>query len=532
MYSIWAITAFGAVLMTTVMVVVVRTRWLQSHTLGKCVVLSIGVHLFLAVVCGLLAGIMPASWGHDEKGQMTMVMLLEVDVDDTGGDEEVAARSPQESADDGLEQVESIHESVGEIAHSVIPLEQSDHVKLLLDGEGPDDVVPLLASSDEKDVVNNSELLLKHEAPSQFVDRSDDRRARAAAERGGSEETEKAVRLALQWLAMHQAEDGHWDPLRFGGGRGRPHAGTGRNHATGIGSDHGVSGLALLAFLGTGTTHTTGQYKQHVAKGIQFLVSRQRPNGSLAGDAEFFAQLYCHGMAGIALAECAAMTGDTSLHEPLKRALSYTLSTQHPVTGGWRYSIGDQGDTSQLGWQVMLLESAALVGLDDHTDRAIEKARERARRFLKSVSSGRSGGLASYRPGERPTMPMTAEALFCRLKLGLHPEHPSVHEAMTLLEASPPNHLRPNVYAWYYATLASFHVGGPQWSRWNQKIQSAMLPLQHTEAGSLKGSWDPDPVWGGHGGRVYATAMAALTLEVYYRHIPLHIATSLAGETH
>jgi len=56
--------------------------------------------------------------------------------------------------------------------------------------------------------------------------------------------------------------------------------------------------------------------------------------------------------------------------------------------------------------------------------------------------------------------------------------------------------------------------------------------LQHTEAGSLKGSWDPDPVWGGHGGRVYATAMAALTLEVYYRHIPLHIATSLAGETH
>ena len=34
-------------------------------------------------------------------------------------------------------------------------------------------------------------------------------------------------------------------------------------------------------------------------------------------------------------------------------------------------------------------------------------------------------------------------------------------------------------------------------------------------------TYEPDPVWGGHGGRVYATAMAALTLEVYYRYVPL-----------
>ena len=47
-----------------------------------------------------------------------------------------------------------------------------------------------------------------------------------------------------------------------------------------------------------------------------------------------------------------------------------------------------------------------------------------------------------------------------------------------------------------------------------------MLSLQRQDAGSLRGSWDPDPVWGGHGGRVYATAMAAVTLEVYYRYVP------------
>ena len=41
----------------------------------------------------------------------------------------------------------------------------------------------------------------------------------------------------------------------------------------------------------------------------------------------------------------------------------------------------------------------------------------------------------------------------------------------------------------------------------------------------MAGSWTPDGVWGGYGGRVYSTAMAALCLEVYYRYLPLYGAT-------
>jgi hypothetical protein len=51
--------------------------------------------------------------------------------------------------------------------------------------------------------------------------------------------------------------------------------------------------------------------------------------------------------------------------------------------------------------------------------------------------------------------------------------------------------------------------------------------LQRKE-GELAGSWDPTTVWGGYGGRVYSTAMAALCLEVYYRYLPLYGRTSLA----
>ena len=37
------------------LIVVVRTRWLQSRTLEKCVALSVGLHAVLAIVCATAA---------------------------------------------------------------------------------------------------------------------------------------------------------------------------------------------------------------------------------------------------------------------------------------------------------------------------------------------------------------------------------------------------------------------------------------------------------------------------------------------
>jgi hypothetical protein len=41
---------------------------------------------------------------------------------------------------------------------------------------------------------------------------------------------------------------------------------------------------------------------------------------------------------------------------------------------------------------------------------------------------------------------------------------------------------------------------------------------QQTSNGSLAGSWSPDGLWGGYGGRIYSTALATMCLEVYYRY--------------
>jgi hypothetical protein len=78
-----------------------------------------------------------------------------------------------------------------------------------------------------------------------------------------------------------------------------------------------------------------------------------------------------------------------------------------------------------------------------------------------------------------------------------------------------------NLYYWYYGTLAMYQLQGERWQRWNQALQDTLVRRQVT-AGENAGSWEPDCLWAGYGGRVYSTAMAALCLEVYYRYLPLY----------
>jgi len=71
-------------------------------------------------------------------------------------------------------------------------------------------------------------------------------------------------------------------------------------------------------------------------------------------------------------------------------------------------------------------------------------------------------------------------------------------------------------YSWYNCSLALSHVGGEPWNRWNAIVRDLLADLQETE-GCAKGSWSPNSRFGLIGGRIYSTAMAVLTLEVYYR---------------
>lgn len=340
-----------------------------------------------------------------------------------------------------------------------------------------------------------------------FGQRAGDAKRLALLATGGDESTEAAVEAALRFLAADQRPDGAWDPATSGAGRETQTLGTDRGGA-GRKATNGITGLALLSMLGAGNTHLEGAYADNVRRGLSYLIRSQHPDGSLAGPATVYEANYCHGMAALAMCEAAAMTGDESAKLSAAAAVRFTMAGQHPTTGGWRYVKGDPGDLSQLGWQAMVLDGGRRASV------AVSPASiAGASRFLRSVRSGQNGGLASYRPGESPTRTMTAEALATRLLLGETIPPNEIVEAEAFLLRQPPGVGRDNYYGWYYTALALHQLQDDAWRQWNDAMKTHLLARQQSN-----GSWPTDDEWGGYGGRIYTTSMAALCLEVYYRH--------------
>lgn len=362
-----------------------------------------------------------------------------------------------------------------------------------------------------------------------FANRSGDAKVTALQQTGGSQETEAAVASALRYLAQTQQANGSWNPQTTGAGVERAALGVNR-HGAGGRSETAITGLALLAMIGAGNTHQQGEYADNVYRGLAFLIntqSRASHNiGSLAGPStSVYSSTYSHGIAALAMCEAAAITQDASALVSAERAIAYTKQMQIPSTGGWRYTRHDRdGDLSQLGWQAMVLDAGhrAKIPVNQQAVTGIQ-------RFLKSVRAGR-GGLASYRPREAPTRTMTAEALATRLLIGDNVPIREIAEAERYLMQQPPGVGIDNYYYWYYATLALHQLQDDAWRQWNTFLQRRLLSTQRPD-----GRWSSNTVWGGYGGEIYTTSMAALCLESYYRHAirnnKARIATRTAAQT-
>jgi hypothetical protein len=244
----------------------------------------------------------------------------------------------------------------------------------------------------------------------------------------------------------------------------------------------------------------------------------QRNNGSLVSGR---GSMYSHGLASIALCEAYAMTQDSRLRPAAQRALEFIALAQDPAGGGWRYVPRQPGDTSVVGWQLMALFSGRMGELE--VSPAVE---QRASRFLDSVAADATGGSYVYMAGWDPSPVMTAEALLCRMYLGWPREHPGIVRGVRwLLEKHPPDAHRREIYYWYYATQVMHHVGGETWRRWNAKMRELLVGAQ-LKRGHSAGSWDPPGIaedfHSAAGGRLMMTSLAMLTLEAYYRHLPIY----------
>jgi hypothetical protein len=376
-----------------------------------------------------------------------------------------------------------------------------------------------------------------------FGSRSGGGKRRAVGRGGGSKGSESAVDAALRWFKKHQSPNGMWDAEKYfqnctedpkcEPGAYEGHAAEEVNVA--------MTGYALLAFLGAGYDHkTANKFKPTVKKGIDYLLSVQKPDGLLG------ARNYEHPVAAMALAEAYAMTSDKDLRDPTQKAMDMIVSRQNKDDGnayglGWDYNKPTKrNDASVTGWNVMALKSAYAGGLS--IGNSMEGAKQWLEQAWKANNDGKEGrpdwqkldiykdeSLFSYcwTTGEKSYTKefghqnMAPVGMVCAVFLGHRAGDPMLETlANFVMNKQTPKAYPTNTYYMYYNTLGVFQVGGDKWKVWNSSVRDMLVNAQRKGDGCFDGSWD----WEGtnfHGhkiGRVLSTAYNTLCLEVYYRY--------------
>ena len=392
---------------------------------------------------------------------------------------------------------------------------------------------------------------------------------------GPTQQTERAVLEGLRWLIRHQNDDGSW-----GGAELRSRCTPGKpcipvEHALTEHFDEGLTGLALLCFLGAGLDHDSKQIvvdtamgKRYsvgevVKNGLKWLRSRQREDGSFAATRGL---LYNDILATLALTEAYGLSRHRAWKESAERGIEFILAAQKPHPDGaglwgWRYTgrqeIDDalaagtlsetdhyvemrEADISVTCWAVMALKSAELSGIA-----VPHEAYDGAMAFTRWVSlpDGRVGYQEPGQAGEKilgrgdhydyHLGTMSALSMLVRTFAEKNVEDPFLEAAAKQIVQDLPavskDRLSVDYYYWYYAALALNQFDGPDsprktneyWGRWNEAMKDALLELQDQSSERdvcARGGWLVDDRWSHAGGALYNTAINTLTLQVYYRY--------------
>lgn len=358
---------------------------------------------------------------------------------------------------------------------------------------------------------------------------------------GGSGETDAAVFSGLAWLQKQQRKDGSWsfDHVTTDGAK----AGSNANSPT------AATGMVLLAYLGAGQTHLEGKYRKTVYDGLLFLMKHAEENldRNRADMRSGSGRMYSHCMATLALCEAHALTEGKlrrglpgaprrpenaaeriAIENQLKqfRAFEKKLKVAAQVAvnflvlaqckdGGWRYTPNDPagGDMSVSGWAVMAIHSARVAELTVPSD-----SFRSANQFLTRMS--RENGTRYWYASNASHQPaMTAVGSLCRIYLDA--TNDGLPGSVRIVSQAGPS--LNNMYVNYYATQVMHHWGGDLWNEWNLENRDRLVAAQRRD-GPSAGSWPFTTGYHGadQGGDILQTCFCVMTLEVYYRHLPIY----------
>ena len=256
---------------------------------------------------------------------------------------------------------------------------------------------------------------------------------------------------------------------------------------------------------------------EKVSAGIQWLRQQQDYETGLFGEKIGHTYMYSHSIASLAMCEAYYFSKNPILKGTTQKAINFISRARNPY-GAWRYESppnGDQ-DTSVTGWQYMALHSARMAGIE-----VDEIVFDNARRWFDHAGGGRHGGLYGYTGPQNNNVAMIATGMFCRQLDLVPPGDPRMPESAQALKMKPFNVSRPEYYYLYYGTLALYQHQGPIWADWNERLKDT-LPMLQNKTGADSGSWDTSSDHASAGGKVVSTTLATLSLEVYYRLLPMY----------
>ncbi|HSP43327.1 MAG TPA: prenyltransferase/squalene oxidase repeat-containing protein [Luteolibacter sp.] len=334
-------------------------------------------------------------------------------------------------------------------------------------------------------------------------------------ETGGTPECEEAVEKALEWFQATQSADGSW---------------TNRDKSA-------MTGLALLAYLGRCETPLSVKYGDTVLRAITYLVNVGMQNdGRLSPNiAQGNRGVYEHAIATYALAEATTFCQQArppidipNLLEVTRKAGQFIIDNQN-AKGGWAYMYAKQGghvDTSVTAWQIQALKACEHTGLQF---KGLPRAAGRAMDYMETMVN-KEGGVGYNSAGNthaKGYFSMTGGGLLSLQMFGKGSGSAARRAAKYIEENTRLNYNGPesDLYGHYYEAQAMMNRGGAQWRKYNEIFRDQLLQNQNPD-----GSWKAPNGGNKNGIRAvgaefvdnvhYRTALATLTLEVYYRFLP------------
>lgn len=350
----------------------------------------------------------------------------------------------------------------------------------------------------------------------------DPARHRQVLDRNGiaaGEDSLIAIRHALRWLQLAQKPDGSWGE-------------DSDQYATSL------TGLAVLAYLGVGETSASLEFGDTVANGLAWLSRLMiTKRGRIQGHIE-----YTQPIVVMALAEAAAMERNQDLLDLTVLGTQTIVAGQNPV-GGFFYGYHNKLDQGKLrmdlsigGWNYQAMATALFAGAGSPE---VTKAMTRgAECIITKFATTRAG--FGYNPGSNwPSASMTASGTYSLIMLGRTDDD----QLVAALELLGTNFIQCNwnepdsrqLYRWYYQTLAMFHGrdlrrSSKYWKQWQRQVTKELTGNQQEDGSWLSPRYEPydlnavsvvdfpDKIFNC---RIYATAMASLVLETWFRFSPL-----------